>query len=29
MLYYVRVDVSDGVGVNKSIVAKECIFCHY
>ena len=29
MLCYDRIDVSEGVNVNKTIVSKECVVCHY
>ena len=29
MLYFDRVDVSEGVDVNKTSASKECIICHY
>ena len=29
MLYYVRIDASEGMDVNKTIELKECIICHY
>ena len=29
MLAYGRVDISDGVDVNKSDESKECALCHY
>ena len=29
MLQYERIDVSEGIGLNKSEKSKECIFCHY
>ena len=29
MLEYDRVDVSDGIDVNKTILTKECELCHY
>ena len=29
MLYYDRIDVSEGIDVNKTSVSKECDICHY
>ena len=29
MLYYDRIDVSQGIDANKTSVSKECIICHY
>ena len=29
MLYFDRVDVSEGVDVNKTSASKECDICHY
>ena len=29
MLYYVRIDVSEGIDVNKTSESKECDICHY
>ena len=29
MLYYDRIDVSEGIGVNKTSASKECDICHY
>ena len=29
MLHYHRIDVSEGIGINKTSVSKECIICHY
>ena len=29
MLVYERIDISDGIDVNKSDESKECTFCHY
>ena len=29
MLYYDRIDISEGTDVNKTIVSKECDVCHY
>ena len=29
MLAYERIDISDGINVNKSYESKECMFCHY
>ena len=29
MLYYDRIDVSVGIGVNKTSASKEYDFCHY
>ena len=29
MLYYDRIDVSEGIDVNKTIESKECDICHY
>ena len=28
MLYYDRIDVSEGIDVNKTIASKECDICH-
>ena len=28
-MYYNRIDLSEGIHVNKSIKLKECIMCHY
>ena len=28
MLYYDRIDVSEGTDVNKTSASKECDFCH-
>ena len=28
MIYYDRIDVSEGIDVNKTIVSKECDICH-
>ena len=28
MLYYDRIDVSEGIDVNKTSASKECDFCH-
>ena len=28
MLAYERIDISDGIDVNKSDESKECMFCH-
>ena len=28
MLYYDRIDISKGIGYNKTIASKECIICH-
>ena len=28
MLYYDRIDVSKGIGVNKTSALKECDICH-
>ena len=29
MLYYNKIEVSEGVHVNKTSASKECIICHY
>ena len=29
MLYYNRIDVSEGIDVNKTCESKECGICHY
>ena len=29
MLYYDRIDVSEGIDVNKTSASKECDSCHY
>ena len=29
MIYYDRIDVSDGIDVNKTSELKECDICHY
>ena len=29
MLQYERIDVSEGIDINKSNKLKECIICHY
>ena len=29
MLYYDRIDVSEGIDVNKTSKSKECDICHY
>ena len=29
MMYYDRIDVSEGTDVNKTSVSKECDVCHY
>ena len=29
MLYCDRIDVSEGIGINKTSVSKECDICHY
>ena len=29
MLYYDRIDVSEGIDINKTSVSKECDVCHY
>ena len=29
MLKYDRIDISEGIGVNKISASKECDFCHY
>ena len=29
MLHYDRIDVSEGIGVNKTSKSKECDICHY
>ena len=29
MLYYDGIDVSRRIGINKTIVSKECDICHY
>ena len=29
MLKYDRIDISEGIDVNKTNESKECMFCHY
>ena len=29
MLEYDRIDISEGIDVDKTIKSKECILCHY
>ena len=29
MLYYDRIDASEGINVNKTSAPKECDICHY
>ena len=29
MLYFDKIDVSEGIDVNKRSASKECDFCHY
>ena len=29
MLEYEKIDISDGIDVNKSDKSKECMLCHY
>ena len=29
MLYYGKIDVSDGIDANRTNVLKECVICHY
>ena len=29
MLYYDRIDVSEGIYINKAIPSKQCDICHY
>ena len=29
MLKYEKIDISDGIDVNKSVKSKECILCHF
>ena len=29
MLYYDRIDTTEGIDVNKTSVSKECDICHY
>ena len=29
MLYFGRIDVSEGIDVNKTSASKECDICHY
>ena len=29
MLQYERIDVSEGIDINKSDKSKECMICHY
>ena len=29
ILYFDRIDISEGIAVNKTSVSKECIICHY
>ena len=29
MLEYVRIDISEGIDINKTNKSKECVLCHY
>ena len=29
MLQYERIDISEGIDLNKSYKSKECMICHY
>ena len=29
MLYYDRIDISEGIDLSKSNKSKECLICHY
>ena len=29
MLYYEKINVSEGIGITKSDKSKECMVCHY
>ena len=29
MLQYDRIDISEGIDINKTCKSKECMFCHY
>ena len=29
MLQYERIDISEGIDLNKTIASKECMICHY
>ena len=29
MLYYDRIEVSEGIDINKTSASKECDICHY
>ena len=29
ILYYARIEVSEGININNKSAAKECIICHY
>ena len=29
MLYYNRIDISQGIDINKTSASKECDICHY
>ena len=29
MLYFDRIDVSEGIDINKTSASKECDICHY
>ena len=29
MLQYDRIDISEGIGINKTRASKECMICHY
>ena len=29
MLQYKKIDVSEGIGINKTSLSKECMLCHY
>ena len=29
MIYYDRIDISEGIDINQTITSKECNICHY
>ena len=29
MLKYYKIDISEGIGINKTNESKECMLCHY
>ena len=29
MLQYEKIHISEGIGINKASLSKECVFCHY